>query len=68
MLAYIVGITKRGNKEITNWGRFYGLQIGAREAANRGSLWYVKAIANWGKSFKLGQGLQVGAKNSFLNC
>ena len=27
MLAYILGITKRGNKGITNLDRFYGLQI-----------------------------------------
>ena len=38
MLAYILGITKRGNKGITNLGRFYGLQIRARGIRNRGSL------------------------------
>ena len=38
MLAYILGITNRGNKEITNLGRFYGLQIKARGITNRGSL------------------------------
>ena len=58
MLAYIVGITKRGNKEITNWGRFYGLQIGARKAANRGNLWYVKYGQ---RDCKLGQEFQIGA-------
>ena len=45
MLAYILGITKRGNKRITNRRRFYGLQIGARGFTNRGSL----------RDFKLGQ-------------
>ena len=38
MLTYILGITKRGNKEITNRGRFQGLQIGARGITNKGSL------------------------------
>ena len=35
MLAYIWGITKRGNKGITNQGGFYGLQIGTRKITNR---------------------------------
>ena len=40
------------------------LQIGAAYGMSNMN----KEIANWGKSFKLGQGLQVGAKNSLLNC
>ena len=35
MLAYILGITKRDNKGIANWGRFWGLQIEG-EITNRG--------------------------------
>ena len=38
MWAYIFWITSGGNKGITNWGRFEGLQIGAREITNRNSL------------------------------
>ena len=45
MLAYILGITKRGNKGITKRYRFWGLQIGARGITNKGNL----------KDFKLGQ-------------
>ena len=41
MLAYILGITKRGNKRY----RFWGLQIGARGISNKGNL----------KDFKLEQ-------------
>ena len=55
MLAYILGITKRGNKGITNQGRFYGLQIGARGITNRG-------FKQGQKDYKLGQGFQIGAK------
>ena len=43
MLAYVLGITKRANKGITNRGRFYGLQIGVRGITNRGSLRYFKS-------------------------
>ena len=46
MLAYVLGITKRGNKGITNWGQ-EGFQIGPRE------------ITNLGKDFKSWQGLQI---------
>ena len=35
MLAYVLGITKRGNKGITNWGQ-EGFQIGPREITNLG--------------------------------
>ena len=45
MLAYILGITKRGNKGITKRYRFWGLQIGARGITNKGNL----------QDFKLGQ-------------
>ena len=38
MLAYILGITKRGNKGITNRGSFYELQIEARGITNKGKL------------------------------
>ena len=34
MLAYILGIRKRGNNGIANRGRFQALQIGARGLAN----------------------------------
>ena len=30
MLGYILGLTKRGNKGITNLGRIYGLKIRPR--------------------------------------
>ena len=43
MLAYILGITKRDNKGIANWGRFWGLQIGAKR------LQMVVGISNRGK-------------------
>ena len=36
MLAYILGITKRDNKGITNRARLSGLQIGARGIKYRG--------------------------------
>ena len=36
MLVYIFGITKRDNKGITTWGRFYGLQI-AQEGLQTGT-------------------------------
>ena len=38
MLAYILGIAKRGNKRNTKRRKFYGLQIGARGITNRASL------------------------------
>ena len=53
MLAYILGITKRGNKGITNLGRSYGLQIRAREITNKGSLMDFKSRQ---KDYKSGQG------------
>ena len=37
MLTNTLGITERDNKEITNRGRFQGLQIAAREITNRDS-------------------------------
>ena len=52
MLAYILGITKRGNKEITNRGKVQGLQIGERVITNRGSFRDFKSgekITNRGK-------------------
>ena len=48
----IFRVTKRGNKGISNWRRFQGLQIGAREITNRGSL----------NHFKSGQEFQIGEK------
>ena len=59
MLAYILGITKRGNKGITNRGRFQGLQIGASGITNRGSL---RNFKSGQKDYELGQGFQIGAK------
>ena len=56
MLAYILGITKRDNKGIPNWGRFWGLQIGAKRLqmvvgiSNRG-----KEISNRRRDYKPGQ-------------
>ena len=38
MLAYILGITKRGNKGITDLDRFYRLQVRATGITNRGRL------------------------------
>ena len=63
MLAYILGITKPGNKEITNRGRFQGLQIRARGITNRGSLRYFTSRQKDHKSeerdFKSRQRLQI---------
>ena len=59
MLAYLLGITKRGNKGITNRGSFQGLQIRARKIANRGSLRDFKLRK---KDYKSGQRFQIGAK------
>ena len=59
MLAYLLGITKRGNKGITNRGRFQGLQIRARKITNRGSLRDFKLRK---KDYKSGQRFQIGAK------
>ena len=53
MLAYVLGITKRGNKGITILGRFYGLQIRVRRITNRGSL---RDFQSGQKDYKLGQG------------
>ena len=62
MLAYILGITKRGNKGITNRGRFSGLQIEARGITSMGSLRDFKSgqkrlktrvgISNWARDHK----------------
>ena len=59
MSACFLGITKLGNKGITNWGRFYGLQIEARGITNRGSLRDFKLGQ---KDYKSGQGFQIGTK------
>ena len=59
MLAYTLEITKQGNKGIANWGRFQGLQIGAREITNEGSLMDLKSRQ---KDYKLGQGFQIETK------
>ena len=89
MLAYILGITKWGNKRITNRGRFQGLQTRARGITNRGSLRDFKSgqkdyksgqifqirakkfqigteITKWGRDFKSGQGLQIGAEPAWF--
>ena len=75
MLAYILGITKRGS--------FYELQIGERGITNRGKLKDFKSgqkdfksgkrlqieareITNQDRGFKLGQGLQIGAEHHCL--
>ena len=52
MLAYVLGITKRGNKGITNLVRFYGLQIRVRRITDRGSL---RDFQSGQKDYKLGQ-------------
>ena len=59
MLSYILGITKRDNKRITNRRKLYGLQIGARAITNRGSLRGFKSVQ---KDYKFGQGFQIEAK------
>ena len=59
MLAYILGITKRGNKGITDLRRFYGLQIGERGITNKGSL---RDFKSGKKVYKLGKGSHIGAK------
>ena len=52
MLAYILGIAKRGNKEVTNLGMFYRLQVRTRGITNRGSL---KDLKSRKKDYKSGQ-------------
>ena len=59
MLAYILGITKQGNTWITNRGRVYELQIGARGITNRGSL---RDFKSGQKDLKSGQGFQIRGK------
>ena len=63
MLAYTLEIAKRGDKGITNWGTFQGLQVGATGITNMGTLKVEakrlqigaeisnrdKEITNWGK-------------------
>ena len=49
MLAYVLGITKRG-KKITNWGR--DIKLG-KEISNRGK-----------RNYNPGQGLQISAEHS----
>ena len=65
MLAYILGIKKRGNKGITNRGRFQGLQIGARGITNRrcfkGFQIGLKRLQIGAQRFQIGQRLQIGA-------
>ena len=57
MLAYILAITKRGNKGITNLGKYFGLQIRARGIANRGSL---RDFKSGQKNYISGQGFKLG--------
>ena len=59
MLAYLLGIIKRGNNGITNRGRFQELQIRARKITNSGSLRDFKLRK---KNYKSGQRFQIGAK------
>ena len=77
MPAYILGITKRGIKGITNRGRFQGLHIGAQRDYKKGELkgFQIGAkrlqigereIANWGRDFKSGKGLQIGTEQLAL--
>ena len=61
MLACILGIAKRGNKEITDPGRFQGIQIRRRGITNRGSLRDFKLGQN---DYKSGQEFQIRAKIS----
>ena len=58
MLAHILGITKWGNKGITNRIRFYGLQIGERGITNKGSL---RDFKSGKKDYKLGKGSHIEA-------
>ena len=66
MPAYILGITKRGIKGITNRGRFQGLHIGAQRDYKKGELKGFQIGAEISKSgqrdYKLGkERLQTGA-------
>ena len=61
MLAYILGISKQGNKGITNLGWFYGLQIRAKGITKSGSLRGFKPVP---KDYKLGNRFHIGAKRS----
>ena len=58
MLPYILGITKWENRVITNRGRFWGLQFGARGITYRASL---RDFKSGQRDFKSGQRLQIGA-------
>ena len=66
MLAYILGIAKRDNKEIKNQGRFQGLQNGAQGITNRGSLRDSKSGQRYfksGRDYKSGQRVQISAEH-----
>ena len=52
MLVYTLRITNRGNKRITNRGRFQGLQIESRGITNRSSL---RDFKSGQKDYKSGQ-------------
>ena len=55
----IFWVTKRGNKGITNRGRFYGFRIGARGITNRVSF---RDFKSGQKDYKLGLRFQIRAK------
>ena len=80
MLAYVLGITKRGNKEITNRVRFQRLPgrrdyqqgqlkrfpLGAKRSGQRFQIG--AEITNQGKrDYKPGQGIQIGAEQEAAN-
>ena len=62
MLAYILGITKRGNKGITKRDKISGLQIGAWGITNRGN----NEFKSRQRDIKSGQRLQIGAREILI--
>ena len=55
----IFGVTKRSNNGITNWRRFYGLQIGASGITNRSNF---RDFKSGQKDCKSRQGFQIAVK------
>ena len=59
MLAYTLEIAKRGDKGITNWGTFQGLQVGATGITNMGTL---RDFRSRQKDYKSGQRFLIETK------
>ena len=67
MLTYILGITERANKGITNRGRFKVFQIGAKRLQiGPGISIRSKEISNRVRDHKSRHELRIGAKQKVL--